>query len=85
MRERPQPAAPTSGGGLLSLRLPFDPLLLAATIGLLICSIITLKSATADDIAGAPHYFVNRQAIFAAIGGVIGLIIGFVADRRRTV
>lgn len=27
----------------------------------------------------------TRTAIFAAIGGVIGLIIGFVADRRRTV
>ncbi len=26
-----------------------------------------------------------RTAIFAAIGGVIGLLIGFVADRRRTV
>ena len=27
----------------------------------------------------------TRTAIFAVIGGVIGLIIGFVADRRRTV
>ncbi|MBN9023952.1 MAG: hypothetical protein J0H08_18100 [Rhizobiales bacterium] len=27
----------------------------------------------------------TRTAIFAAIGAVIGLIIGFVADRRRTV
>ena len=27
----------------------------------------------------------TRTAIFAAIGGLIGLIIGFVADRRRTV
>jgi rod shape determining protein RodA len=75
MRERPQPAAPTSGGGLLSLRLPFDPLLLAATVGLLICSIITIKSATADDIAGSPHYFVNRQAIFAAVGVVLMLVV----------
>ena len=27
----------------------------------------------------------TRTAIFAAIGGAIGLLIGFVADRRRTV
>jgi hypothetical protein len=27
----------------------------------------------------------TRTAIFAAIGGIIGLLIGFVADRRRTV
>ena len=27
----------------------------------------------------------TRTAIFAAIGALIGLIIGFVADRRRTV
>jgi len=75
IRDRPQPAAPTAGGGLLSLRLPFDPLLLAATVGLLICSIITLKGATAEDIAGQPGYYVNRQAIFAAIGVVLMLVI----------
>ena len=27
----------------------------------------------------------TRTAIFAAIGGLAGLIIGFIADRRRTV
>jgi len=27
----------------------------------------------------------TRTAIFAAIGGLIGLVIGFVADRRRRV
>lgn len=72
-RERP-PSAP-SAGGLLSLRLPFDPLLLAATIGLLVCSLVTIKSATSTDITGAPDYFVNRQAIFAAIGVVLMIVI----------
>jgi rod shape determining protein RodA len=83
MRERPRgtPTA-TTGGGLLSLRLPFDPLLLAATIGLLICSVITIKGATADDIAGSPDYYVNRQMIFAAIGVVVMLVVAQVDISR---
>ncbi len=81
MRERPQPTA-SSGGGLLSLRLPFDPLLLAATVGLLICSLITIKGATADDITGAPDYYVTRQAIFAGVGVVLMLAVGQVDISR---
>lgn len=83
MRERPQGApAAASGSGLLSLRLPFDPLLLLATVGLLICSVITIKGATADDIAGSPHYYVNRQMIFAAVGVVLMLVIAQVDISR---
>lgn len=74
-RERPQPTAPSSSG-LLSLRLPFDPLLLAATLGLIVCSLIAIKGATAEDIPGAPDFYFNRQAIFAAIGVVLMLVIG---------
>ncbi|HWV85333.1 MAG TPA: FtsW/RodA/SpoVE family cell cycle protein [Capillimicrobium sp.] len=68
------PVAAT-GGGLLSLRLPFDPLLLVATIGLLVCSLVVLDGATAEDIAGQPDYFVNRQAIFSAVGVVLMLVL----------
>ena len=36
--------------------LRFDPLLLAAVVGLIACSLVTLGSATKDDIPGSPHY-----------------------------
>ncbi len=50
----------------------FDWPLLGAAIGLIILSLIVLSGATADDIEGSPHYYVLRQAIFAAIG--LGLL-----------
>jgi rod shape determining protein RodA len=62
---------PSRGGGL-SLRLPFDPLLLLATFGLIACSLIAINAATNEDIPGSPGYFVHRQMIFAAVG-VIGM------------
>ena len=43
-------------------RLRLDPLLLLATLGLVACSLVALKGATADDIPGDPHYYVKRQA-----------------------
>jgi rod shape determining protein RodA len=79
-RERPQGAS--SVGGLLALRLPFDPLLLAATVGLLICSLVTIKGATAEDITGSPDFYVTRQAIFAAVGVVLMLVIAQVDISR---
>jgi rod shape determining protein RodA len=48
-----------------ALRLPLDPLLTLAVIGLGICSVITLKVAT-DKKYG--HYYYERQAIYLAIG-----------------
>ena len=54
-----------------TLRLPFDPLLTLAVIGLAICSISTLGGATKDLVPGQPHYYVDRQATY--------LIIGFLA------
>jgi len=52
-------------------RLRLDPLLLLATLGLVACSLISLKGATADDIAGDPLYYVKRQGIYAIIGLVL--------------
>ena len=49
-------------------RLRLDPLLLLASLGLVACSLITLKGATAHDVAGDPMYYVKRQAIYAVIG-----------------
>jgi rod shape determining protein RodA len=48
--------------------LRFDPLLLFAVLGLIACSLIVLAGATEDDIPGSPHYYVVRQAAYAAVG-----------------
>ena len=53
-------------------RLPLDPLLTLAVIGLGICSILTLRVATDKLIPSDPHYYVERQAIY--------LIVGFIAN-----
>jgi rod shape determining protein RodA len=55
--------------------LRFDPLLALAAIGLIVCSIITLKTATADDIPGSPNHYVIRQAIYGGIGIVLMLLV----------
>ncbi len=50
------------------LRLPLDPLLTLATIGLGICSILTLRIVTAKFVPGQPHYYIERQAIYLFVG-----------------
>ena len=52
-------------------RLRLDPLLLLATLGLVVASLISLNGATENDIPGQPHYYVYRQAIYAGIGLVL--------------
>jgi len=54
-----------------TLRLPFDPLLTFAVIGLAIGSIVTLSDATKSLVPGSPNYYVDRQTTY--------LIVGFVA------
>jgi rod shape determining protein RodA len=49
----------------------FDPLLLLAVLGLLACSLVTLATATNNDIPGSPHYYVSRQGTYAAVGLVL--------------
>jgi rod shape determining protein RodA len=51
-----------------TLRLPFDPLLTLAVLGLALCSIVTLKASTRTLIPGDPHYYVDRQAIYLGVG-----------------
>ena len=53
----------------------FDPLLLLAVLGLIICSLVTLGSATEDDIPGSPHYYVFRQGMYAAVGLVLMVVL----------
>ncbi len=52
----------------------FDPLLLLAVLGLIACSLITLASATNDDIPGSPDYYVFRQGMYAAVGLVLMVV-----------
>jgi rod shape determining protein RodA len=65
------PAAPPR-----ALRLPLDPLLTLAIIGLGVASVITLRAATSNlarEQFGDPHYYVERQIIYLAIGFAVML------------
>ncbi len=57
------------------LRLPLDPLITLAVLGLGICSIVTLRSATRTDIPGQPNYYIERQGIYLALGIVAMLAL----------
>ncbi len=57
-----------------NLRLPLDPLLTLAVIGLGVCSVLTLKVATRN-LAGGAHYYVERQSIYLATGFVFMLAL----------
>jgi len=51
-----------------TLRLPLDPLLTLATIGLAIASAVTLAAATRKYIPGDPGYYVDRQVVYLLVG-----------------
>lgn len=68
-----QTAQETSGG----ISLPLDPLLTLAVIGLGICSVLTLKVATAGTIAGDPHYFFKRQIVYLVVGLIAMVGVAF--------
>ncbi|HEY8304814.1 MAG TPA: rod shape-determining protein RodA [Solirubrobacteraceae bacterium] len=54
--------------GARAPRLPLDPLLTLAVLGLGVCSILTLKAATAKFVPGNPRYYVDRQAVYLMVG-----------------
>lgn len=56
-----------------TLRLPLDPLLALAVLGLGVCSIVTLRAATRNLIPGDPSYYVNRQIVYLVIGALLML------------
>lgn len=60
-----------------SLALPFDPLLLLATLGIMGCSLAAIAASTPTSA------FVNRQGLFFAVGLVLMLAISRV-DYTRT-
>jgi rod shape determining protein RodA len=53
----------------------FDPMLMLGAIGLVACSLVTLRSATANADPGHPLYYVDRQAIYAGAGVIVALLL----------
>jgi rod shape determining protein RodA len=51
-----------------TLRMPLDPLLTLAVIGLAVSSLVTVRAATGGLLPGQPHYYVNRQLIYLLVG-----------------
>ncbi len=69
-----------------ALRLPLDPLLTLALLGLGGCSLLTLRVATRNPLLpGTPHYYIERQAIYLGVGFVLMLALSrFDYARLRT-
>ncbi|CAB4857011.1 unannotated protein [freshwater metagenome] len=67
--------APTVGQRVRSLAAVFDPVLLAAVLGLAVCSLVAVSRATVDDVTGDPSYFFKRQLIYFVVGGVLASLI----------
>ncbi len=65
---RPEPFA-FRPGIAERLGLPYmDASLAIGAVALAAFSVFTLSQATLQDVPGSPHYYVNRQAIYAVIG-----------------
>ncbi len=71
------PEQPTAqpATGARTLRLPLDPLLTLAVIGLAIGSIVTLGDATKNLIPSQPNYYVDRQLTYLIVGFVLMLLL----------
>jgi len=65
------PVVPPRSG----LQLPVDPLLALAVVGLGVCSMLTLKTATRKLIPSNPNYYVDRQGLYLVVGVVLMLIL----------
>ncbi len=57
--------APPPADQLIAVRPAADPV---AALGLVACSLITLKGATRNAMPGQPLYYVERQGIYAGSG-----------------
>ena len=58
-----------------ALQLPFDLVLVLATLGLAACSLLTIASATANDIPGSPDYYLIRQLIYFVVGALLAALL----------
>jgi rod shape determining protein RodA len=57
----------------IGLRLPFDPLLALAAVGLMVVSVVSLGASTGAP--GAAHSFAVRQSVFFTIGTLLAIVI----------
>ncbi len=55
--------------GLFDARMPVDPILALATIGLTVCSVLALSGATEGS------YFVTRQIVYGVLGVLVAAIV----------
>ncbi|MGI9100118.1 MAG: FtsW/RodA/SpoVE family cell cycle protein [Solirubrobacteraceae bacterium] len=67
-----EPPATRLGAGL---RMPFDPLLALAAVGLMAASLVTLHASTRNDVPGDPNYYVTRQGVFFALGVIVAIVL----------
>jgi rod shape determining protein RodA len=70
---RPEPFAVHIGIGERLGLAHMDTLLTIAAVALVAFSIFTLGEATQNDVPGAPHYYLDRQAIYAVLG-IVGML-----------
>jgi rod shape determining protein RodA len=71
--QMPERAEEQTAGSLL--RLPLDPALTLAVIGLAVCSIVTLEAATRNLIPANPRFYVDRQITYLIVGAVGMLLL----------
>jgi rod shape determining protein RodA len=67
---------PATGPPARPFRLPLDPVMTLAVVGLGVCSILALRVATLKLVAGDPNYYVTRQIVYLAIGLVLMIVLG---------
>jgi len=58
-----------------ALRLPLDPLMTLAVLGLGVCSVLTLRATTRNLVQGDPGYYYTRQTVYLALGLVLMLVL----------
>ena len=80
--ERARSRARRSRAQDLSFVRRLDWVMLAAVGGLLAYGLYAIDGITHHDVEGKPHYFLIRQALFAAVGG-IGFLIALTIDPER--
>ncbi|MGH2942372.1 MAG: FtsW/RodA/SpoVE family cell cycle protein [Solirubrobacteraceae bacterium] len=66
---------PSATRRVAGLRLPFDPLLALAAVGLMAASLVTLNASTSTDVPGDPHYYVTRQCVFFVLGAIAAIVL----------
>lgn len=57
------------------LRVPLDPLLTIAVIGLGVFSLVTLRAATQSLIPASPRYYVDHQAAYLIVGVILMVLV----------